>query len=268
MFNGQYTSINRIIENILKDTDYYNEVDQNDITEWAVRAMELIGAPLAYEEVIETIPVVNYRAELPIDVREILGVRDHRSRHTLVMATDDWIMGNYQSTLDIYNPACLDPYVIEDDGRMEDKGLTGLFSYRVNNGWMFLNAKEGCIDVHYTQFPMDDDGCLLIPDVERYLMAVESYVIYKIDNKLYRKGIIAKNIRDDSEQNWLWYVSSAHSKMVTPNYDKAEALKNQIQKMGNDSNAHDYGFEHMNVPTRRRASHYRGYGLAGNRRRF
>ena len=263
MFNGEYRSISTIIENVLRDTDYYNEVDQNDITEWAVRAMELIGAPLVYIEDIVTKDVVNYRAELPDNVREIIGVRDHYSRNTLTSSTDSWVIGKYDSTQeDISIPSdCDTPLPFPGENRkMRDKGIAGLFSYKVVNGWIFLDVKDGCIDILYTKFPTDVDGCLMIPDVDRYMLGVESYIIHKIDNKLFRKGIISEKIRNQSEQDWLWYVGSAHSKIVTPNYDEAESLKNQLKKIRTDGNAHDYGFEHMNLPTERK--------VQGNRRRY
>ena len=89
----------------------------------------------------------------------------------------------------------------------------------------------------------------MIPDEERYLMAIEAYIIYKIDSKLYRRGVIAKHLRDESEQNWLWYVNSAFSKIVTPGYDGAESWKNQIQKMRADKAAHQYGYRYLKRPT-------------------
>jgi len=81
------------------------------------------------------------------------------------------------------------------------------------------------------------------------MIAVEMYISFKMDHKLWRRGVISKAARDISEQDWLWYVQSAHSKIVVPNYDEAESLKNQIQKMRVDKNAHDYGFTYLKIPT-------------------
>ena len=239
MFNGKYKSINTVIENILRDTDYYNDMNQGDATEWAIRAMELIGAPMVHEEKISTVPVVNYRAELPVGLRDIVAVRDNKSHQTLVATNDEFIL-NYHDTV-------ADPKE-EDQLLMEDKPVR-MFAYRAVNGYLFLNAKEGNIDIKHTVFPTDDSGCLLIPDVDRYMMAVEAYIIHKIDSKLARRGVISRSIAEESKQEWLWYVSSAHSKIATPNYDEAESMKNQINKIRSDSNAHDYGFEHLNTPT-------------------
>ena len=80
----------------------------------------------------------------------------------------------------------------------------------------------------------------MVPDVDRYLMAIESYIIYKIDHKLWRRGKLSKAVRDISEQEWLWYVNSAQTKMITPDYDMAESMKNQLQKIVPDITAHQY----------------------------
>lgn len=247
MFNGQYKSINTVIERILQDTDYYNEINKDDIVEWAIRAMELIGAPLAQEEAIDVVEVANYRATIPSYVREILAVRDHYSRHTLIQATGDFTMYNYT---DATNPDTEfdDPIVPEDNRKMKHKPLI-IPAYIVKSGYLFLNVKDGAIDIKYAKIPLDDNGDLLIPDVERYLQAVQAYITYKMDKKLARRGVLSSRIADESEREWLWYVNSAFTKLVTPNSDGAESLKNQIVKMRTDKNAHDYGFEHLNKPT-------------------
>jgi len=253
MFNGQYRSIQTVIENVLRDNDYYNDMDQDDATEWAIRAMELIGAPLVYTiSVSPAIEINNYRAILPVNIRRLIAVRDHKSRHTFVEATGEFIMKRNEyaeNPPDQSDPES--PVIPVRELKAEDKGLF-LPTYKVVNGALFFNVKKGKIDLKYESFPIDDEGCLMIPDEDRYMLAVESYIKHKMDHKLWRRGVLSKLARDLSEQDWLWYVQSAHSKIVTPGYDGAEALKNQIQKMRTDKNAHDYGFEYLNLPTVKR----------------
>jgi len=234
MFSGKYKSINTVVENILRDTDYYNEINLSDVTEWAARAMELIGAPLVDTIVPTTLTIANFRATLPDAVKEVKAVRDSDTLVSMIISDDQFITNRYEELA---------------AGEDVDELALTQYSYKVVNGYMFFNKKEGDVDIIYTTFPMDDNGCLLIPDVDRYMMAIEAYIIFKIDNKLYRRGVISKNIRDESEQNWLWYVNSAFTKLTVPNYDEAESLKNQLTKMRSDSSAHQYGFEYLNNPT-------------------
>ncbi len=249
MFNGKYRPIDSVIENILRDTDYYNEIDRTDAIEWALRAMQLIGAPLVYDRRIITAPIINWRVGLPADLINLIAVRDAESKQTFVESTDLFIEYNTQySDREDYVQSPLDI----KGATAKDKGATVIPTYRVASGCIYTNIEEGDVELLYETFQVDDNGCVMIPDEERYLMAVESYIIFKIDNKLYRRGVLPKHIRDASEQDWLWYVESAHSKIVTPSYDGAESLKNQLQKIRVDKNAHDYGFRYLKRPTVKR----------------
>ena len=96
---------------------------------------------------------------------------------------------------------------------------------------------------------VDSSGCLLIPDVDRYLMAVEAYIVYKVDSKLYRRGQITRDIKSESERNWLWYVNSAANKMITPDYDTAENLSRRAQSMRAAVDSYSRGFGTLNYPT-------------------
>ena len=246
MFNGKYRPIDSVIENILRDTDYYNEIHKGDAVEWAIRAMQLIGAPLVYDRRIAILPIENWRVGLPNDLVTLLAVRDKDTKQTFIESTDLFIEYNTEhSEGEEYVQSPLDP----KGARARDKGSVFIPAYKVASGCIYTNVEEGEVEILYETFPSDENGCIIIPDEERYLMAIEAYIIFKIDNKLYRRGLLPKQIRDASEQDWLWYVESAHSKLVTPSYDQAESLKNQIQKIRQDKNAHDYGFKYLKRPT-------------------
>ena len=247
MFNGKYVSINRVVENILRDTEYYNEMYISDAIEWAARAMDLIGVYTPFTTTIDTVEITNYRAALPAGLINLIAVRDHKTRHTYIASTDEYLMQLYNETQDATQDSH-DPVSAVNETKAGVKPAI-MPAYKVVNGYIFCNIKSGYVDVKYTKYPTDENGCLIIPAEERYLMGIEAYIIHKIDKKLYRRGLISRNIMQESEQDWLWYVNSAASKLVTPNYDEAETLKNAFLKLRTDSNAHDYGFSEMNKPT-------------------
>ena len=236
-FNGKYVSVKTVIENVLRDTDYYNEISYHDVIEWTARAIDLIGVQLAYDEKFTVLSVVDYRATLPVDLMELLAVRDNVTKAPFIASTDEFA-GNYATNDE-------DTYASDDN-----RPLFG--SYRVTSGYLFTNYEQGDIEIKYLAYRLCDDSYPMIPDVTRYLMGIEAYLTFKIDNKLWRRGKISKAIRDVSEQEWLWYVNSAFTKMVTPDYDKAESLKNQWLKIRGDEAAHDYSFGGLNLPTVKR----------------
>jgi len=53
----KFTSIKEIIEGVYRDTQIHEELDIWDVIEWGGEALELIGAGLAYEELIAEICV-------------------------------------------------------------------------------------------------------------------------------------------------------------------------------------------------------------------
>lgn len=231
-FNGNYVSVKTVIENVLRDTDYYNEISYYDVAEWVAKAIDLIGAPTAYDEVVDTITVANYRATLPTDLMELYMVRDDTTKVPLISSTDEFLI-----SMDTNDTDNID----------SERPLVG--AYRITSGYLFTNVEAGTFEIAYKAYRLCDEGFPMIPDVTRYLLAVEAYLTYKIDNKLWRKGKQSKTIRDTSEQEWLFYVNSAFTKMMTPDYDRAESLKNQMVKIRTDSAAHQYSFAAMNLPT-------------------
>ncbi len=96
---------------------------------------------------------------------------------------------------------------------------------------------------------LDDKGFPLVPDETRYLDAVEAYIRYKLDYRAYRSGSLGRNIYEESKRHWFFTCKSAFNKMVTPNYDKAEALRKQNNNMLDNRAAHNAGFRTLDIET-------------------
>ena len=240
MFNGKYTTLNRVLENIERDNGYENQIQREDVKEWAVRAMNLIGVDIPYETVIYVDLFKDYRLVLPQDLTDIIGIRDNVTKIALVASTD------------LYLSSLPD----------QDRQITGVSgpsfqnttvpSYKIVNGYVFFNFKEGEVEMAYKRYMLDENGCLMIPDVDRYLMGIEAYLTYKIDHKLARRGELDWGVAQRSEQEWLWYVNSAANKLLTPNYDEAEVMNRRAQSMRNPMGSHSRGFGTLNYPTIKR----------------
>ena len=240
MFNGKYTTLNRVIENVERDNGYENQIYREDVKEWAVRAMNLIGVNLPYETVIYTDSFTDYRLVLPNDLVDIEGVRDNVTKIQLVASTDLYITALNEQAQQLTMVS----------GKTSQE--TTIPAYKLVNGYMFFNFKEGEVEVAYKRYMLDENGCLMIPDVDRYLLGIESYLTYKIDHKLARRGELDWGIARASEQEWLWYVNSAANKLITPGYDEAEVLSRRAQSMRSPTGAHSRGFGTLNYPTIKR----------------
>jgi len=218
MLSHKYTSIDRVIENVIRDTGFADEVDFVEIIEWAYRAMELIGAPQIYITKVtdgnkndnhpDPIVVTDYRGELPCDIHRIIQIREWCNRGSIPAATSDFIISSNSPEYSV-----------------------GGNNYKINDGWIFTDFKDGLLEIAYEAFPVDGNGYPAIPDDERYLSAVESYISFKIAKRLWIQEKMSTEKKNDFEKEWLFYVRSAKTRAQMPNIDEMETLKNQVLRL-------------------------------------
>src|SRR5574343_1014793 len=87
MLNPGYVSIERVIENVIRDTGFTTELEWIDILEWTYRACELIGAKNAYVMKVTDgntdlnhfppIEIVDGRGHLPCDFHQLYQAREY-----------------------------------------------------------------------------------------------------------------------------------------------------------------------------------------------
>ena len=228
MFEGNYTTIRTVIENIQRDTEYDHNLNLYDVAEWTWKAMDLIGAKVALDSKETEIEIEDHVGELPFAFKSINGIRLSTSKLNAVAASDDFFKTNWE---------------------LDSSSMLGTDTYKINNKFIFTSFKEGLIQLSYNAIKLDDKGFPLVPDETRYLDAVEAYIRYKMDYRMYRSGLISRTIYEESKQHWFYTCKSAFNKMVTPNVDKAEALRKQLSKMLDNRQAHNSGFRTLGIET-------------------
>jgi hypothetical protein len=226
MLSGKYTTISRVLENIIRDTGFTDEINFSDAIEWAYRAMQLIGAPQIYITKVtdgnldlehpNPIPVVNYRAELPCDLHRVIQIREFTTRRSMTNSSYNFLLSG------------------NNDGNNPNESL----QYVINDSYIFTNFKDGEIELAYEAFPVDDEGYPSIPDDERYLKAIESYIIERIARRLWLQDKINDSKYKALEQDWLFYVRSARNRVNMPSIDEMESLKNQVLRLISSPNRH------------------------------
>jgi len=233
MLTGKYTTIARVLENVIRDTGFTDEINFADAIEWAYRAMQFIGAPQIYITKVtdgnkelehpDPIQVVNYRAELPCDLHKIIQIRDYCNRASLKSSTYNFLMSD----------------------NMREATVGNSLEYIINDGYIFTNFIEGQLEIAYEAFPIDKEGYPMIPDDERYLKAVESYIIERIARKLWLQDKINDYKYKALEQDWLFYVKSAKTKAQMPSFDEMESLKNQVLRLISHPDRHKNQFTQL-----------------------
>lgn len=226
MFQGNYVTIKTVIEDIQRDTQYDHELNIYDVAEWAWKAMDLIGARVAMDEKEITVEINDYVGQLPFDFKSLNAVR-----------TTDYVS------------MVPSPDLFFDKNKEKDIARVSSFTYKIDNKFIFTDFEEGELQVSYNAIKTDDEGFPLVPDEARYVDAVASYIIYKMDYRAYRRGSLQRNIYEESKRRWFHNVKSAFTKMVTPDVNKAELMRRQMTNMISNQAAHNSGFRTLNIET-------------------
>ena len=226
MLKPGYTSIQRVVENIVRDTGFTTEINWIDIIEWVYIASELIGVKNAY--VLKTIEVEieNFRGELPVDFHLVYQVRENVTKNSMRCDSGTFLLS-------------------EDSPRFNS--LTDL-SYSINSDYIFTSFETGAIEMSYYAFPVDADGLPLIPDDVIYLRAIESFITERIARKLMIQDKMDVNKYRMLEQDWLFYVNSARTKDSLMTLDQAHSLKNQLTKLTNSHEIYKRNFSSLGSP--------------------
>ncbi len=234
MLKPGYTSIERIVENIIRDTGFTTEINWIDVVEWVYIASELMGIKNAYvykvTDGIDSNPapieIENYRGELPSDFHLVYQVRDYNTKEAMRCDSGTFFLAKDSP---------------------EYRGYTDK-SYTINQDYIFTSFQKGFIELAYYAFPVDDNGLPLIPDDVTYLRAIESFITERIARKLWIQDKIDVNKYRILEQEWLFYVNSARTKDSLMTLDQAHSLKNQLTKLTNSHEIYKRGFQPLGSP--------------------
>jgi len=236
MLNPGYTSIERVIENVIRDTGFTDEIYFPDMVEWCFIAMELIGVPSAYIQSVTDgdtarghqppIEIIDYRGELPCDFHKLISIREYCNKLPLVHDSGTFLQSINQKDANFYS------------------NLT----YKINNNYIFTNMKEGQLEMSYWSFPTDEAGLPMIPDDVKYIRAVESFLSFKIATKLWLQDKLTTDKKNYFEQSWYWDAKAAKGKADMVTYDMAESLKNQILRLVQRPNQASWNYAALNNP--------------------
>lgn len=281
MTNNRYISSYEIIGNVLRDTQYSNlELDWSSAIEWCAEVIDLIAVPSAMRNDISCVKIHNYRGLLPCNFdqmtqcsgsmnggRQFPMIGAGNTFHPVFTCDDKQV-----TSLSTQGSTVIDPNIPvgtdingnpvfnfvgsnTDDTAMPletteppfAQTFFGDATYKINDNYIFTNFKEGSVYMAYTAFPIDEAGFPLIPDNIKYKMAVQWYIISKVDYILYRRGDITRDIYEKSVQEYCFYVGAAQNSMRIPTIDQMQSIQNMIVRLIPRLNQHSQFFANMNT---------------------
>lgn len=201
---SNYVSIKRVLERVYRHPFIDFEVNMSDVIEIAGQLLKLYGIGDYQKDEVCTLTIEDYKAELPSDML-LLQLIKHSDDHTVFKYTGDPFFINLHCE-DSPNLCC----------------GNSLYTYRINENYIFTSIEEGDIDIAYKAIPLDEDGFPKIPDDERFLRALEweIAVFYAYKLKLSEKM---------SMENFMIVANNANkfkrnciSEKKIPNQDRME----------------------------------------------
>ena len=219
--SGRYISCKRAIDRVYQDAGL--EVNIEEAIEWVGDVLDFIGSPLLLKTVVTNgladedgivnspVPIVSYRAEIPLNLHEIKMIADYESKQMLYEITDPL----YKS----YSSADF-PNLLEET------------SYIANNNFIFTGYETGFLEIAYTAYALDEEGVPLVPDDTRVTRALTTYIARNIDYRNWRAGRVSGDIFKYSDREYMFAIASASNKVNIPSIDKMDSwMRARVQLM-------------------------------------
>ena len=220
-------SISQVIGNI-KSHPLLKKIPDGTIVDWAIEFQRIMGLAETFDEKLAVLEVKNNRAELPEDFYEVIQVRT----------------ANNNQAVPIYFRSMTDKFYQSENQRQAVP-----YTYIIRGSIIYVSPmKQGTIEVAYKAIEMDDCGMICIPDNQKYIRALESYIKVKKFTELFEIGEIKYDVLANAQQQYSFNVGAAHNDMKMPSLDEMESIGNIVNSL---------------LP--RRFSHHRGYADEGSK---
>lgn len=211
-----YISIKNILSRVLMNP-LMEGLNEADAIKYLADCINLIGAPMSYENKIAQYEIQEHRASLPLDLIYIQQTRKVDNNCVYPM--------RYNS--DTFNSKYHEigsPDFVELSSNYD-------WSYSINNGCIYTNFKEGNVQQSYKGLKLDDDGLPMVPDDVKFEKAVEWYIKLQHYTILWELNKISDKVFENTKQESCWYIGAANTKAQSQNIDQAESFKNTFTKL-------------------------------------
>lgn len=226
MLNGKYIPLDRVIERFYQDYGLQDRVDWSWFIELISECMGLMGVPIGYIDKTAEVTIEDYMGALPCDYFMYTGVRDYTTKVPL------------RETTDIYHYSGN-----ENTSSYESTTLDNTFS--INNNYIKTdtNYTGTSIELAYMAVPTDNRGWPMIPDDDKVIRMLISYLGYKNGFKMYIQKQIDERMYDKFAQEYYFNAAAARTRLLTPSVDRMESIKNSFLRLIPKINEHATGFK-------------------------
>lgn len=210
------TSIKEIISEI-KDHPLLASLSEETIVTYTKKFIGRMALPELYNDKVAVLEINNYRAALPEDFVKIIGVRSYPKNDAEL---------NSKSYKPVYYRAATDLFYHSD----KHYHLTTP-TYKIENTVIYTSLKKGKIEIAYKSICTDDCGYPMIPDNEKFKIALEDYIKFERFTVLFDMEQISLQSLQMAQQQALWSQGACATEFKLPSYDEAESMIRQQGQM-------------------------------------
>lgn len=261
MLKTGYTSLEEILERLHRN--YGFSIDKYNAAEWVWDVIGLLNIPYALEEKYSPeLEITDWRVDIPVDCYNLQHVVDVATGRVLLKSSDVFHRYNVEKKheLDATSETIYfeGPTVVVDANNAIDEAETSVFlahglstynkqmTYEEYNGKLYFGYDSGKVVLHYTAFPVTDEGLPKIPDDPHYIRAVETYIAKTYALGLKIKGQIARDDLERLEQKYAFAAASVKGKALMPDDATMENIKNMQTRLIKIYNQRTSGFKYTN----------------------
>ena len=212
MNNGKFISVKMIADRLMQNP-LMKDLNFEFIIDHTVECMRLINMAPIYVSKLSKIEVVNYKADIPIDLIYVNQIFYNKNNAMIPMNSGQ------DSVHEHYN--CL------NRSQSNNSDLT----YTLNNSKVFTNFENGSIAIAYKAIATDEQCYPLIIDNVKVVRAIESYIKYRWFDILNDMEKVSDRKLNKAEIDYSFNVGQAQSDLVMPDETEMEALVNSITKI-------------------------------------
>lgn len=222
--SGNYISIKHVLNRILREQPFIEQINLADAVEWAGQFINKLGAEKLYKRYNCEIEITDNRGQLPDNFKYIEAIRDEYNNVQLKPSINKF------------------PHGINDNTVFENNQ-----AYTIRENIIFTDFEEGTLQVVYRGYRLDEDGFPEIPDDERIIEGVYWYIVYKIAYAKFMVDQLSAIKFQYIEQMYLTYIRSARYKAVMPDKQEMEAIKDQELRLVPDPAAYQNSFVNLDT---------------------
>lgn len=226
-----FVSVNTILAKLYRDLELNSEINESSVYEWCAEALSLIGAFAQYDKISHCLELTGGKAKLPCNFYKLVDINYN---HKPMYWSDNSNATNYGCS-NCQIPRCV-------NGKCD-------YTFYLNDSYLITNIDDNTnqgVCIVYLGIPVDDNNIPMIPDDVMYSKALTAYVTYMIDRQDWRKGKVPDKVKDESEKEWLFYVSAARGAANMPNTAQLEGLKSTLLRLMPLSNEYSKNFKNFN----------------------